>query len=225
MVRRTAWQQQSDGGNLEFFTVRSAALVVAASDASEEMKSQADWNDGDIQAALDALPSGGGCIILSDGTFSLSSQLARAIDNVTIVGQGRSTRINLNGSTAVVTAGSQSGWYLGAFDTDAGGVAVGSGSASVVRYWKDGVRTEASSTVKANSGTATILNGNTSVVVTHGLSVTPTLEDISVVLGNDTTSSPATIWITNITSTQFTINSRNDPGSGGLGLGWRAVVL
>jgi len=52
-----------------------------------------------------------------------------------------------------------------------------------------------------NSGTATIPNGNTSVVVNHGLVAAP-----SVVLVTGTHSEVASPWITNITATQFTIN-------------------
>lgn len=55
--------------------------------------------------------------------------------------------------------------------------------------------------VTENYGTATIASGGTTKVVTHGLSATPI---IVVVTGN--TTDTAAIWITNITSTQFTIN-------------------
>ena len=75
------------------------------------------------------------------------------------------------------------------------------------------------------SGTATILNGNTSVVVTHGLAVTPTLADISVVAGEDPTNSVGLIWVDTITATQFTIHCEADPGASNLDLGWRVVVL
>jgi Right handed beta helix region len=79
--------------------------------------------------------------------------------------------------------------------------------------------------VTENSGTATILSGTTSIVVTHGLSVTPTLDDISVVFGENSTNDPGICWISNITSTQFTINVRADPGASNLDLAWQAVVL
>ena len=75
------------------------------------------------------------------------------------------------------------------------------------------------------SGTATILSGNTSVVVTHGLTVTPTLADISVVAGENPTNSVGLLWVDTITSTQFTIHCEADPGASNLDLGWRVVVL
>ena len=76
-----------------------------------------------------------------------------------------------------------------------------------------------------NSGVATITSGNTSVVVTHGLGVTPTIDDISVVAGEDPTNSVGLVWVDTFTSTQFTINCEADPGVSNLDFGWRAAVL
>lgn len=75
------------------------------------------------------------------------------------------------------------------------------------------------------SGTATITSGNTSVTITHGLSVTPTLDDISVIFGEQGTSDYGRFWISSITSTQFTINVSADPGASNLDLAWKAIVL
>jgi parallel beta-helix repeat protein len=79
--------------------------------------------------------------------------------------------------------------------------------------------------VTENSGTATINSGSTSITVSHGLSATPTLDDISVVLGENPTNDPGNIWVSSITSTQFTINCRNNPGASNLDLAWKAVIL
>ncbi len=82
--------------------------------------------------------------------------------------------------------------------------------------------------VTENSGTATIPTSTTgvySVTVTHGLAVTPTLNDISVVLGENPTGDPGNVWVDTITSTQFNINCRNDPGASSLDVAWRAIVL
>jgi len=54
----------------------------------------------------------------------------------------------------------------------------------------------------SNRGIATILNGNSSVVVDHGLAVAP-----SVVKLTGTHSEVKDCWVTNVTSTQFTINA------------------
>ena len=121
--------------------------AVAANDAPMMQKVIAEFicdgvdDNVEIQAAVDALPSGGGKVLLSEGTFNLSAQITRAIDNVSIVGFGRATRLNLDGSTPIATPGTQSGWCLDEFDTDAGGVSIGSGGASVARHWQEGVRT------------------------------------------------------------------------------------
>ena len=62
-------------------TGRTATLVVAASNSSAKSKAQADYVcDGvddqvEIQAAIDALPNGGGKIQLLEGTFVISSSI------------------------------------------------------------------------------------------------------------------------------------------------------
>ena len=79
--------------------------------------------------------------------------------------------------------------------------------------------------VTENSGTGTIGNGTTSVAITHGLSVTPAINDISVTLAEDPTNTPGAIWVDTIGAAQFTVNCENDPGASNLDFGWRAVVL
>jgi hypothetical protein len=76
-----------------------------------------------------------------------------------------------------------------------------------------------------NSGTGTIASGTTSVVISHGLAVTPTIDDINVVLAENPTNDPGNIWVDTITATQFTVNCRNDPGASNLDFAWRAVAL
>jgi hypothetical protein len=73
-----------------------------------------------------------------------------------------------------------------------------------------------------NNGTATLLDGNTTVVVTHGLGVTPDIEDISV--------TPIELWgaatqysAHTPTSTQFTIEVDQDPGQD-VDFAWTASV-
>jgi hypothetical protein len=74
----------------------------------------------------------------------------------------------------------------------------------------------------AANGTATLLDGNTTVVVTHGLGVTPDIEDISV--------TPIELWgaatqfaAHTPTSTQFTIEVDQDPGQD-VDFAWSASV-
>jgi hypothetical protein len=82
------------------------------------------FDNVEIQAALDSLPTTGGTVYLSGGTFTLAKQIARAIDNVTFRGEGSITTVNFNGSTPVISAGSQNGWRLEDFNTDAGDVTI-----------------------------------------------------------------------------------------------------
>lgn len=64
--------------------------------------------------------------------------------------------------------------------------------------------------LERNSGTATLVSGNTSVVVTHGLRDTPPLANIHVT-PIEAWGSMAQFWVSNPTSTQFTINANADP--------------
>jgi hypothetical protein len=63
-------------GDLAAKTGGTATFIVAASDASTRVKNQADYvadgtdDDVEIQAAIDALPSGGGTVVLSGGRGS-----------------------------------------------------------------------------------------------------------------------------------------------------------
>jgi hypothetical protein len=74
------------------------------------------------------------------------------------------------------------------------------------------------------NGSATIASGSTSIVVTHGLIATPAASDITLTPTATTTTDPGNIWVDTITSTQFTIRCRVDPGAGGLVLAWRAAL-
>jgi hypothetical protein len=82
------------------WNTRAATLVVAASDASSEMKAGADYvgngtaDDVQIQAAIDALPSSGGKVVLSEGTFTLAATID-AVDDMILEGQGFATKLTL----------------------------------------------------------------------------------------------------------------------------------
>lgn len=62
-----------------------------------------------------------------------------------------------------------------------------------------------------SNGTATVTAASTSVVVAHGLDITPTINVISVTPTNSL-GDAAKFWISNPTNTQFTINVDVDPG-------------
>jgi hypothetical protein len=74
----------------------------------------------------------------------------------------------------------------------------------------------------ANSGTATIASGSTSIVVSHGLVTTPTR--IIVTPRENPTNAVSFWWVDTLTTTQFTINVNTDPGASNLDFDWRAVI-
>lgn len=79
--------------------------------------------------------------------------------------------------------------------------------------------------VTENSGTGSITSGGTTDVITHGLSDTPSAENIQITLTEDPTNTPGAIFVDTITSTQFTVNCENDPGVSNLDFGWQAVIV
>lgn len=73
---------------------RTATLIVAASDSSAKSKAGADYvcdgtaDEVQIQAAIDALPAGGGKVVLLEGTYYLAASITIVTDddNVTLEG-------------------------------------------------------------------------------------------------------------------------------------------
>ncbi len=94
------------------------------------------------------------------------------------------------------------------------GIALVASFVAVVRF-NNGFVTE-------KHGNASIASGSTSVVVTHGLGITPTLEQISVT-AQTAFGSAAKFWVSAPTSTQFTINVDANPGQT-VTFGWKADV-
>lgn len=82
---------------------RAATLVVAASNAKDT--THADYfatgtaDDVTIQAAISALPSGGGQIVLSEGTFNIASDIVLS-SNILFRGQGDATILKTTASTS-----------------------------------------------------------------------------------------------------------------------------
>ncbi|MBA7614640.1 hypothetical protein ES703_21908 [subsurface metagenome] len=81
---------------------RVATLLVAASDALDRIRAQADYlcdgvdDEVQINAALNALPASGGTVVLSEGNFVIADPITIPANNITLSGQGRSTFINGN---------------------------------------------------------------------------------------------------------------------------------
>lgn len=92
---------QIAGGDIaaQAVTGRGPTLLVAAAGASALVRKQADYLcDGtadqvEINAALAALPSGGGWVQLSEGAFSLTSGITTSVVGSTLAGQGRAATI------------------------------------------------------------------------------------------------------------------------------------
>jgi hypothetical protein len=74
------------------------------------------------------------------------------------------------------------------------------------------------------SGTGTIASGATTAVITHGLAITPVAKDITISFAEDPTNDPGNFWVSTLTSTQFTLNVRADPGVSNLDFTWQATV-
>lgn len=128
-------------------------ILVSATDASQREKAQTDSayqcdgtaDEVQIQAAIDAMPSTGGIIFLSSGTFNIAANITINVSNVFIVGTGNTsttlkaqtgcTRIfSLGGTTAVARVGIKSMYLHGNNNTD--GVVGGSNVvANVVGIW------------------------------------------------------------------------------------------
>jgi hypothetical protein len=90
---------------------RPATLTVAASNSSVSWRDQADYlctgtsDDVTINAAMAGLPSQGGAVLLSDGTFTISSPLIPVISNTRLLGQG------LNATLIQAAAGANCSGY------------------------------------------------------------------------------------------------------------------
>lgn len=82
---------------------RVATLLVVASDALDRTRAQADYlcdgvaDDVEINAALNALPAGDGRVMLSEGTFNITSPIIIPASNIALEGQGWSTFIDGDG--------------------------------------------------------------------------------------------------------------------------------
>lgn len=92
------------------YTGRGATFLVAANDASARSKAQADYvcdgtaDDVEIQAAINALPVGGGRVQLSEGTFTIAATITMPGNRsgIHLAGMGqRATYIQLPASSAL----------------------------------------------------------------------------------------------------------------------------
>lgn len=81
------------------FKVGSATLVV-------DVNGKGDYTD--IQSALNALPAGGGKILVKEGTYNIAATITIPISNVAIIGSGYATEIKSTGNFNVFYADTKS---------------------------------------------------------------------------------------------------------------------
>ncbi|WP_018925007.1 hypothetical protein [Salsuginibacillus kocurii] len=91
---------ESELGNV--VSQKAATLVVAADDASDDMKNGADFvcsgssDEVTILEAIESLPEVGGRVLLSEGVFNINDSEGIEIvdkENITLEGQGYSSKI------------------------------------------------------------------------------------------------------------------------------------
>lgn len=97
----------------------------------------------------------------------------------------------------------------------------------------DGFRDVGTGTTKRNirgwpsqrTGTATIASGSTSIAVSHGFrNYTPSISEF-VLTPTNSLGNATKYWISNVTSTQFTINVNTDPGATTATFAWSGNIL
>lgn len=98
------------------------------------------------------------------------------------------------------------------------GAQIVAGNGSAVR-WRNNVGFSSE-----NNGTATVVNGATYVDVSHGMSLTPGLDDIMVIATNNLGNADR-FWITDAGASTFRINVNADPGAGTATFAWSVQIL
>lgn len=69
-------------------------------------------------------------------------------------------------------------------------------------------------------GTAAILTGTTSIVVTHNMMFSPGADDITITPTNNPTSDPGNLYVSAAAASNFTVSCRSDPGASGATFAW-----
>ena len=93
-------------------------------------------------SAIQAAVNDGLAVYIPSGSWRLTAPISRPVDNVTIIGAGRSTKL-VRGGGPCVSAGSQGGWLISNLATDAGGVDISSASETrISEVWVNGVLTD-----------------------------------------------------------------------------------
>lgn len=75
---------------------KSVATIVIATDGSGDFNCDGIADDVEIQAAIDSLPAGGGCIYMKEGDYLIEQSINLDIESLGIFGCGWATRIYTN---------------------------------------------------------------------------------------------------------------------------------
>lgn len=76
---------------------KTVATIVVATDGSGDTT--------DIQTGIDLLPATGGVVYIKEGVYTITEELTISIDNVSIIGAGRSTEIRVDAPGPVIQDG------------------------------------------------------------------------------------------------------------------------
>ena len=75
----------------------------------------------------------------------------------------------------------------------------------------------------SGSGLGSVASGTTTDVITHGLSYTPTIDQIIITFAEQGSNNYGRWWVSTIGATTFTVNISANPGASNLDFGWRVV--
>jgi parallel beta-helix repeat protein len=182
---------------------RSATIVVAASDSSEKSKAQADYvcdgiaDNEEIMAAINALPTAGGCVTLMEGTYQLSDRIYPTTKktNMWLIGYGAklvapsTTTVNypINfHSTYKHDSIHIRGIEIDGNGTSTGGIRISASNSDVIDCYVHNVAAGVGMFVWSESGilsNVTLENNRivgTPTTMTYGIQTAGTVEDIKI---------------------------------------------
>lgn len=125
-------------GHLGVKTEFTGAFVGTAEASVADYTFDGTADDVQAQQMLDALPSTGGKLIFRGGNYNFTATVSRAINNVVVSGSGKATYFANNNSTALFSAGSQTGWMFEDLRTDVGWLTLSStGDTVLLNVWNN----------------------------------------------------------------------------------------
>lgn len=177
-------------------TVGGYGILVANASANNRISSSYIYNAGQEGSAFDGINISGGNDNVVDGAMIFNPATNKI-------------RYGMFVATGVTGTQAYNGYCIGGnystgsfFDTD-------SFSSTMVHNWRG--------FITQKSGTGTIASG-TSVTISHGLGFAPTAANFNIVATNAT--GAMGLYVTSITSSQFTVN-----GTNGATFGWNAQLI